>query len=187
MRKFLFLIALIPLFGGLAPQIRANDTLPTEDEIVEVEEAPQLTQDELDKAIEEAVLEFIGDGYQLVIGFWETFTAIVGISGIGAIIGLAIWLMRKFGVFNKHLTSNDEVVVQNSQATEKLANDVVELKKVMLAFIAVANVDGPVKARMLEYISDNKSIEDYVKVIKEAPQEAQQETEDLLAQLSRKV
>lgn len=189
------LVSLMALFAGFAlfnMPISAAEDIPVEDPVIEEnDETITMTQEELDAYILELFEKFAEDGYALVIGFWEAFTAIVGVSGIGALIALAFWLMRRFGLFSKRMETNDNVIVQNAQATDRMAEELIAFKKMMLAFIAVANVDPAIKTQMIDALSSNKSVDDFIKAAKTTTQDVSikvnEEAQSLLSQLSERV
>lgn len=193
MKKILVLLTMFWAGVGLFNmQINAAEEPVVEDPIVEeVDETITMTQEELDAYILELFEKFAEDGYALVIGFWESFTAIVGVSGIGAVIALAFWIMRKFGLFSKRMETNDTVIIQNAEATQKMAEEMVAFKKMFLAFIAIANVDPSIKAQMIDAISSNKTVEDFIKVARTTTQEVSikvnEEAQSLLTKLSERV
>ena len=190
--KKIFLILSV-LFAGLFNTPIHAEEIPAEEPVIqEVEdETITMTQEELDAYILELFENLAEEGYSLVIGFWEAFTAVVGITGIGAVIALALWIMRKFGLFNKRMETNDNVIVQNAEATERMAEELIALKKTTLAFITIANVEPAIKTQMIEAISANKSVEDLVKAAKTATQETSiknnEEAQSLLTKLSERV
>lgn len=189
------LVSLMALFAGFAlfnMPISAAEEVPVEEPIVEeVDETITMTQEELDAYILELFEDFAADGYALVIGFWEAFTAVVGVSGIGAVIALAFWIMRKFGLFSKRMETNDNVIIQNAEATQKMAEEMVAFKKMFLAFIAIANVDPSIKAQMIDAISSNKTVDDFIKVARTTTQDisikVNEEAQSLLTKLSERV
>jgi len=152
-------------------------------------EEPQtdLTEEEIEILVE----ELLADGYELVIGFWESFTAIVGITGIGSVIALAIWIMRKFGVFTKEMAFNDELLVKNAESTKELANAIEDQKKAIVALLTIANIDSKVKLQLLKEISEQKTAADFAnfaqRLVTEPKPTINEAAESILTELTRKV
>jgi hypothetical protein len=93
-------------------------------------------------------------------------------------------------MFNGDLLKTDGIVAQNTEVVKTLDKDLIELKKVLLGFIAIANVDNAVKAEMIARLTeqtDLKAFAEYAKTVDATKEDAAlKETTSLLSQLTGK-
>lgn len=115
---------------------------------------------------------------------------VLGAGSVAAISYLASFILKRLGMFNGNLLKTDGIVAQNTDTVKILDKDIIELKKVLLGFIAIANVDNAVKADMIAKLTDNVSLKEfgaYAATVDATKEDAAlKETTSLLSQITGK-
>lgn len=136
-------------------------------EVIEEEEVNGITEEELNQIINDRIAELVDGGVDLVIGTWETFLTILGVSTFGGILALVHFVLRRFGFYNKLLERSEGVINVLTLEVKKEREDIDQLRKTMMALLALLNVDPAVKTNLIEKLSNNSTVEEFKKVVEE--------------------
>ena len=171
--KFLATILTFFLFLSPVTALSAEEVETEETPIVEtVEEEPEeivpgFTDEELDALINEKFLELVDGSLTLVVGAWESFIAVLGVSTFGGILVLVHYMLKRFGLYNGLLRDNEKVIGLLTREIAAERKDIDEMRKTFMALLTMLNIDPRVKTTLIDKLATGLSVDEFAQVAKE--------------------
>lgn len=161
-----FFLFLSPVTALMAEETETEET-PIVETVEEEEVVPGFTEEELDALITDKFLELVDEGLTLVIGTWESFITILGVSSLGGLMVLVHWMLKKFAGYNGLLTSNEKVINLLTKEVAGERKDLDEVRKTFMALLTMLNVDPTVKTTLIDKLATGLSVEEFAAVAKQ--------------------
>lgn len=164
-----FFLFLSPVTALSAEEVETEETPIVEEVKSEESEeiVPGFTDEELDALINEKFLELVDGSLTLVVGAWESFITVLGVSTFGGILVLVHYMLKRFGLYNGLLRDNKSVIDLLTREIAAERKDIDEMRKTFMALLTMLNIDPRVKTTLIDKLATGLSVDEFAQVAKE--------------------